>query len=88
MRAMNSDIEWTIRKVLANVLEGAMTVEEISANADLIDEYGLDSLQMISFLLGIEDAFDVELDYENLQLDHLRSVCEFAGFLANLRVLG
>jgi acyl carrier protein len=27
----------------------------------------------------------VELDYENLELDHLRSVSEFAGFVAGLR---
>ena len=85
---MESDIEGTIRTVLANVLDGAMTEQEISRDADLISEYGLDSLQMISFLLGIEDAFDVELDYESLQLIHMRSVRQFAGFLADLRVSG
>ncbi|RKT87093.1 acyl carrier protein [Saccharopolyspora antimicrobica] len=74
-----------LANVLANVLGSGMTADDISADADLVDEYGLDSLQMIAFLLGIEDTFDVELDYENLRLDHLRSVSEFADFVSNLR---
>lgn len=82
---MNDDIELNVRAVLASVLANGMTVDDISADANLVDEYGLDSLQMISFLLGIEDTFDVELDYENLRLDHLRSVREFVGFVAGLR---
>jgi acyl carrier protein len=82
---MKDDVEWNIRAVLANVLASGMTAKDISPEADLVDEYGLDSLQMIAFLLGIEDTLDVELDYENLQLDHLRSVREFAGFVAGLR---
>jgi len=39
---------------------------------------------MISFLLGIEDTFDLELDYENLELDHLRSVAQFASYVKAL----
>ncbi len=74
-----------IRAVLATVLDNGITADAISADADMVVEYGIDSLQMISFLLGIEDNFDVELDYENLELDHLRSVRQFAGFVAGLR---
>jgi acyl carrier protein len=85
---MNDDVEWAIRAVLANVLTSGMTTQDISAEADLVNEYGLDSLQMIAFLLGIEDTLDVELDYENLQLEHLRSVREVASFVAGLRAAG
>ncbi|MFC7329746.1 acyl carrier protein [Marinactinospora rubrisoli] len=79
------DIEYRIRTVLAKVLANGLTADDIGTDSDLVDEYGLDSLQMISFLLGIEDAFDVELDYENLELDDLRSVRQFTGFVAGLR---
>ena len=82
---MNDDIDRQIRAELATVLDNGMTADDISADADIVAEYGIDSLQMISFLLGIEDIFDLELDYENLELDHLRSVSEFAGFVAGLR---
>ena len=81
---MGEHVEERIKAVLAGVLANGIEPAEIGHDADLVDEYGLDSLQMISFLLGIEDEFDVELDYENLQLDDLRSVRQFGGFVAGL----
>jgi acyl carrier protein len=73
-----------VKNVLVAVLANGTTAEEVSTDADLVEEYGLDSLQMISFLLGVEDEFDVELDYESLDLDHLRSVRQFSEWVAGL----
>lgn len=80
-----TDIESEIKAVLAEVLANGTSAEEIGSEADLIDEYGLDSLQMISFLLAVEDRFDLELDYEGLDLDDLRSVRQFTGYVTELR---
>lgn len=77
------DVENKVRAVLVGVLANGLTPDEVGREVDLVDEYGLDSLQMISFLLGIEDTFDLELDYENLSLDHLRSVAQFASYVGN-----
>jgi acyl carrier protein len=84
MNYMDNDID-AIRDALAAVLDNGMTGDELSPDADIVTEYGIDSLQMISFLLNIEDTFDIELDYDNLELDDLRSVREFAGYVAGLR---
>jgi acyl carrier protein len=77
-------IEERVKNVLARVLDNGITAEEIGPEADLVEQYGLDSLQTITFLLAIEDEFDLELDYPNLQLDDLRSVRQFSTFVANL----
>ena len=77
-----------IRAVLTDVLSNGLTADDIDPESDLVEEHGLDSLQMISFLLGIEDAFDIELDYENLELDDLRSVRQFATFVAEVKSVG
>ncbi len=79
-----SAVEDKVREVLVGVLSNGMTPDEVAIDADLVEEYGLDSLQLISFLLGIEDTFDLELDYENLELDHLRSVAQFASYVREL----
>lgn len=81
---MGEHVEDRVKAVLVGVLANGVEAAEIGDDADLVDEYGLDSLQMISFLLGIEDEFDVELDYENLRLDDLRSVRQFGRFVAGL----
>lgn len=73
-----------IKTVLAGVLANGTEPADVASDADLVDDYGLDSLQMISFLLGVEDTFDIALDYENLELDHLRSVRQFADFVTRL----
>ncbi|QUQ68557.1 acyl carrier protein [Kutzneria sp. CA-103260] len=77
-------VEDKVREVLVGVLSNGMTPDEVGRDVDLVEEYGLDSLQMISFLLGIEDTFDLELDYENLELDDLRSVAQFASYVRQL----
>ena len=79
-----NDVEAKVREVLVGVLANGLAPDEVGLDADLVEEYGLDSLQMISFLLGIEDTFDIELDYENLELDHLRSVAQFASYVKAL----
>ncbi|WP_433697163.1 acyl carrier protein [Nocardiopsis sp. CA-288880] len=84
---MNDD-EARISAVLADVLSNGLTADGIDPESDLVEEHGLDSLQMISFLLGIEDAFDIELDYENLELDDLRSVRQFTAFVAEVKSVG
>ncbi|MDT7642815.1 MAG: acyl carrier protein [Pseudonocardiales bacterium] len=78
------EIEERVKVVLAGVLDNGSTAEEIGSEADLVEQYGLDSLQTITFLLAIEDEFDLELDYPNLQLDDLRSVRQFSTFVARL----
>jgi acyl carrier protein len=81
---MTALIEDRVKVVLAKVLDNGTTADEIGAEADLVEQYGLDSLQTITFLLAIEDEFDLELDYPQLQLDDLRSVRQFSGFVARL----
>ncbi|MFV2019324.1 acyl carrier protein [Micromonospora sp. LOL_023] len=78
------EIYATIKNVLAGVLMNGTEAADIATDADLVEEYGLDSLQAISFLLGVEDVFDIELDYDSLSLDLLRSVRTFGSWVATL----
>ena len=78
------DVFSKIKDVLCGVLANGTAAADVATDADLVEDYGLDSLQMISFLLGVEDAFGVELDYESLDLDHLRSVRQFGEWVAAL----
>ncbi|MFE4368276.1 acyl carrier protein [Streptomyces sp. NPDC056835] len=73
-----SDVEIRVKKVLADIFKGKLEEHEISTDADMVEELGLDSLQAIEFLLRVEEEFDVELEYENLSLQHLCSVRQFS----------
>lgn len=54
----------------------------IDENFDIRNE--LDSLSLVSFLLNVEDEFDVEIDMELLDLNNLKSIKVFATFLETL----
>jgi acyl carrier protein len=66
-----------LKELLAEVLGDPDRAGTIPDDADLVDGLRLDSLQMITFLLAVEDRFDVELDFTTLELDDLRSLRHF-----------
>lgn len=69
-----------IKKLLSEVKENSILANTLSDDADIINDVGLDSLQLINFVLKIEEEFDIELDFEDLDYSHLTSIsslCEF-----------
>ncbi|MEE1742630.1 phosphopantetheine-binding protein [Streptomyces sp. BE147] len=73
-----TDVETRVKKVLVDIFKGKFEAHEISVEADIVQDLGLDSLQAIEFLLRVEEEFDIELEYESLSLQTLRSVRQFS----------
>ncbi|MCF7754090.1 acyl carrier protein [Paenibacillus xylanexedens] len=74
----------TLKNIIATVLEDDSLRETLTMESDLINDVELDSLQMITFILGVEDAFGVEIVYEDLDLACLRSIGAFMTFLKGM----
>lgn len=72
-----------IKNILAQVKE-SIDISDISDNADLMNDIGLDSLQMINFLLQLEDEFDIELDFDSLDYQHMRSLPKLTEFMEGM----
>jgi acyl carrier protein len=72
-----------VKKILAEVMEDPSIEVSADISADLINDVGLDSLQMIEFLLTIESEFDIRIDYGNLDFNKLRSIESFVEFISN-----
>ncbi|CCH20177.1 MULTISPECIES: acyl carrier protein [Micromonospora] len=66
--------------LLARVLEDPALAQEVTADTNLLLDLGIDSLHMITFLLAVEEEFDVEIDFESLDSIHLESVKAFCHF--------
>ncbi|GIJ76658.1 acyl carrier protein [Micromonospora phaseoli] len=66
--------------LLARVLEEPSLAHETTADTNLLMDIGIDSLHMITFLLAVEEEFDVEIDFESLDAVHLESVKAFCHF--------
>jgi acyl carrier protein len=68
-----------IRKINKNVREALATlsipldVETIGDNESLQDEYGLDSIVLMEFMIILEEKFFIEFD-ENISLETLNTI--------------
>lgn len=65
---------------LATALDRPDLRTRVGPRTSLLRDLGIDSLQMITFLLRVEDEFDVAIDYESLELAHLETVESFRAF--------
>lgn len=54
---------------------------ELADAADLIDEVGLDSLEMLQLMLEIEASLAIRIDFDKLEFSYLRSLGRLAEFL-------
>ncbi|MEI7024453.1 acyl carrier protein [Paenibacillus sp. y28] len=53
----------------------------LNASSDLLNDGGLDSLQLINFILRVEDEFGIEIDFEQFDMEHLNSIDTFCTFI-------
>lgn len=72
-----------IKEILAEIVSEKTPVQpsELSEGASLLEDVGLDSLQLINFILRVEDEFGIEIDFENLDQCHLQSLRAFSDFV-------
>lgn len=72
----------TVCTVLVKSLrEQGDMVDEVDPDSDLLADGTLDSLATISFLLDLEVALGIEISFESLELDDLRTVAALCRFL-------
>ncbi len=71
-----------IKEIIGEVLDNPTITERIDENTDLLHDIGLDSLTIINLILKIEDEFEVEIDFEEFDIDeNLTSIDEFTSYI-------
>ncbi|HRI49765.1 MAG TPA: phosphopantetheine-binding protein [Pseudomonadota bacterium] len=71
----------TVVRVLSDIKRDPALRARIHRNTDLLDEVGLDSLELTEFMLRLEDEMGTELDLENFEFSYLRRVQDLLDFL-------
>ena len=73
-----------LKEIIVEVKNGEVAVDSITDSTNLRTEVGIDSLQLINFILSVEDEFEIELDFDSFDLDHFGSLSQFvAGCIDN-----
>jgi len=80
---MTETIE-AIKKTLEKVKAISGMSETLSVYADLINCVGLDSLQMLRFMLELEERLDVMIDFDRLEYSYFNSIRTLAEFMVRM----
>lgn len=66
--------------IICEVKEDTSLAKKIEDSTDLLNEIDIDSLQLINIILKIEDELDIQINFEEFDMDNLKSVdsiCEY-----------
>ena len=64
-----------VKEIIAEKADGRTDVDHMSESTPLIGGHlGLDSFQRLEVLMGVEEAFGLSFDYEELDLSLLASI--------------
>jgi len=71
-----------VRTQLLKVLAGMDKQCEYAPNADIFEDFGLDSLDQIEFLYNVEATFGVKIEEEAFEQHELRNFDRLVAYLA------
>ncbi len=71
-----------IKKIIVEIKESPDSFHLLKDDMHIINEIGLDSLQMINFLLKLEEEFDIEIDYDSFDIEEMSSIDRLSIFLS------
>lgn len=74
----------SLKRIIATIKSDPALQSSLSDSADLVDEVGLDSLQMLQFMLEIESSMQIQIDFDRLDYEYLRSIRVLAKFLDSM----
>ena len=69
-----------IEIINSHVAEQGLNVA-VNDSTNLINDIGLDSLGLINLLLTIEDELSVEMNYDSIDIEHLKSIDTFVKYI-------
>ena len=72
-----------LKDVLAD-LRGDPDLRNLPDNASVLSDVGLDSLELLQFMLEVEARLAVEVDFERLSYEQLESLTDLASFLDSM----
>lgn len=79
-------MEEKLIKIICEVKEDDSLIERISNSTDLLNEVNIDSLQLINMILRIEDEFDIQINFDEFDMNSLQSIDSLSNYLNSKKV--
>lgn len=86
-RKVNYKMEKKIRKILEEALSDDEIINNINEDTDIIHGIGMNSFEIINFFFGIEEKFEIEIDYESIDINSLHTLSDIIDLINNKKYL-
>jgi acyl carrier protein len=73
-----------IKEIIAHLRGVPSMATELGDHADLLNDVGLDSIELLQFMLEVEARTAKNIDFEKLEFSHLSSISGLAEFLETM----
>jgi acyl carrier protein len=74
-----------IRSILGEILIDVAVPTEINNTYNLIEDLGFTSLDMMQFILRLEDEFEIEIDIDTFDFSIFNSVARIESFILSCK---
>lgn len=68
-----------VKEILCDQLD--INPEEVTLDSNLVDDFGADSLDLVDFVMTLEDEFDKEIPDE--EIDNIKTVGDVVSYIEN-----
>jgi acyl carrier protein len=76
------DLEEVIKELLAKAIEDESAKDGWTTDTDIINDIGIDSIQIVRFMLSLEDRLGISLDFEDISFDDFSSIGSLVEFVS------
>ena len=73
------DMLEAVKEILSNQLR--LDADEIDQNTDILNDLGADSLDLVDFVMSLEDEFDKEIPDEDVE--NIRTIGDIVSYIEN-----
>ncbi|TYP76814.1 acyl carrier protein [Paenibacillus methanolicus] len=80
-------MEQQIIAIISEIKDDAELALSLNEHSNIMEDGGLDSLQMITFILKVEEQFGIEIDFEQFDFTLVESVTTFCRYISDLKTI-
>lgn len=74
-----------IKTLIIQVTEDESAADNLDSETDLITDTAIDSLQFVNLILALEDEYDLEIDFDNLDIEEISIVGKLIDYIKENR---
>ncbi len=74
-----------IIKIISEVKKDPSLIKKANHSSDITNEMGVNSLELLNILLKVEDEFNIQIDFDEFDMNNLKSIDKFCNYLTELK---